>query len=63
MDEEACAGARFLSAGDAKRPVGVSSAMSEGEAAFIERHNAEWLVERNEHGTPPEVRAKMRAAA
>jgi hypothetical protein len=32
-------------------------------AAFIERYNAEWLVERHGHCTPREVRAKMQAAA
>jgi putative transposase len=32
-------------------------------AAFIERYNQEWLVERHGHCTPREVRAKMRAAA
>ncbi len=32
-------------------------------AAFVERYNAEWLVERHGHCTPREVRAKMQAAA
>ena len=31
--------------------------------ALIDCYNAEWLVERHDHCTPREVRAKMQAAA
>jgi hypothetical protein len=32
-------------------------------AAFIERYNQEWLVERHDYSTPRAIRAKLQAAA
>jgi hypothetical protein len=32
-------------------------------AAFFERYNQEWLVERHDHCTPRAIRAKLQAAA
>jgi len=50
--------------GDTFRHVNLGPDHAEREiAAFNDRYNREWLVERHDHCTPREVRAKMQAAA
>jgi len=44
---------RFVDLAHAEREIG----------AFIDRYNAEWLVERHDHCTPRAIRAKLKAAA
>jgi len=46
-------GHRFVDLAQAEREI----------AAFIERYDAEWLVERHGHCSPRAVRAQMQAAA